>query len=77
MGMMKHYFLALICIGTTQAEQEAIEWALVQGWFKPIYNFDEDKAAIETQLPDLVQRFQQVATENEATQQLIYANDSH
>lgn len=66
MGMMKHYHLALICIGINPLEQEAIEWALMQEWFKPIYNFDEDKAAIERQLPALVEQFQQVARENEA-----------
>lgn len=78
MGMMKHYHLALICLGDNFLEQEAIEWALVQGWFEPKFNFAGDKAAIEQQLPDLLRRFQAAARENEAVanapmQELIHS----
>lgn len=63
MGALKHYYLALICIGIDQIEQDAIEWALLQGWFKPRYHFDNDKAAIEALLPELMERFQEAARE--------------
>jgi len=64
--MMKDYLLAMIVLGDDAREQQAIEWAIYQGWFKPTYNFQQDKLAIEQQLPVLVERFQQVARENEA-----------
>ncbi len=63
---MKNYLLALICLGDNFQEQEAIEWAVMEGWLKPKCNFAEDKAAIQRQLPDLVNRFQQAAREHEA-----------
>lgn len=66
MACMNNYLLALICIGASQLEQEAIEWCVIQGWFRPVYNFDEDKKAVLLQLPDLVDRFKQAAAENEA-----------
>jgi hypothetical protein len=77
---MNNYLLALICVGTTQLEQEAIEWSVIQGWFRPVYNFDLDKEAVELQLPDLVERFKQAASENEAAnpmQQVTHVNDHH
>jgi hypothetical protein len=66
MSMMKHYYLAMICVGGTQLEQEAIEYGLLQGWVKLKYNFDEDRAALERQLPELVEAFRREAESNTA-----------
>jgi hypothetical protein len=66
MGMMKEYLLAMIMLGSDSQEQEAIEWAIYRGWFQPSYNFQQDKLAIERQLPVLVERFRQEAREHEA-----------
>ena len=66
MGMIKHYQLKLICLGENQQEQEAIEYALLQGWFTPSYKFEQDKQTIELHLRHFVQKFKQEADENEA-----------
>jgi len=66
MGCLKNYQLALICVGNDQREQESIEFALLQGWFVPKYNFDEDRAALERQLPELVEAFRREAESNTA-----------
>jgi hypothetical protein len=66
MGMMKDYMLAMIVLGSDSQEQEAIEWAIYQGWFKPTYNFPQDKLAIERQLLVFVEKLQQEAREKEA-----------
>ena len=64
--MIKDYLLAMIVLGSDALEQEAIEWAIFQEWFKPTYNFQQDKRAIESQLPSLVAKFQQETRENES-----------
>jgi hypothetical protein len=69
MGMIKHYFLALVCVGKDQQEQDAIEYALYQDWFKPKYNFDADVAALTEQLPVIVEQFKRVCQENAQTNQ--------
>jgi hypothetical protein len=65
MGMMKNYQLVLICVGADVTEQDAIEWALSDGWYKPVYNVDEDIKAIEKQLPKWVDRFKELCEEND------------
>lgn len=66
MGNLKHYYLALICVGDNALEQESIEYALLQGWFKPKYNFDADRAELERQLSELVKQFKHEAEQNAA-----------
>lgn len=65
MGQVKHYMMDLVCQASDDIEtQDATEFALFEGWVKITGNLERDVAAIRSQLPDILERFQIVAREN-------------
>lgn len=70
MGAMKCYLLNLICIGKTNEEQDAIEWAIYSGWVKLAYKKDDDTKLIRRELPKLIEAFRRVACQHEYVESL-------
>lgn len=64
MGMMKRYMLEMIGQGSSHEEQDAIEYALMQGWVKPCYTLALDVTLIQGQLATILEQFRRVAREN-------------
>jgi hypothetical protein len=64
MSMMSDYVIGLICMADTSLEQDAIEWAILSGWFEPTYNSKVDRERVRHKLPEFVIHFCKLANQN-------------
>jgi hypothetical protein len=61
----KHYLCKVISETTDDIEtSDALEYAIYSGWIKLSHNLEQDKAAIQAALPDIVANFKRIAQEN-------------
>jgi hypothetical protein len=77
MGQMKNYQLLLIERGATNEQQEAIEWAMLSGWWAPRLNLAKDRQHVDRMLPVFLAEFRRIARQNEMEEQALRNEFTH
>lgn len=65
MGNMKNYLLRLVEQGTNPEQQDAIEWAILSGWVKLTYKYEQDSTRIASELGAIVSAYRRVVEQME------------
>lgn len=65
MGAIKNYLNKVISDTADDIEtQDAVEYAIYSGWVKLTYDLQRDKAVIQRELVNIVEKFNRIAQEN-------------
>ena len=65
MGAIKNYLNKVISETADDIEtQDAVEYAIYSGWVKLTYDLQRDKAVIQRELVNIVDKFRRIAQEN-------------